>query len=739
MLRITIFILIGLAITSTGVAQINSPNTVTTISGIINDEAGNPLSYVNVFVLDSYDGTTTNEQGMFKFNTSVAGNAVLSVSLVGYEKHLQPVILNGNLINETITLSSTFIETNDVVVTASSYGSEKEKGVVLTRMDIVTTPGGAADIFQALKTLPGITLVSESAELYVRGGDPNETITLIDQASINHPYTFESAYGGLFSNINTSSIKGMYFSSGGFSAKYGNALSGVLELETKNEPSATLINLGLSLASADFIADLPIIENKFGVSFNVRESFTKPLFLVNGGIDEFTLVPRSRDVNLNAVYKISSTGRLKLFALLGEDNQGVNVSRPGYKDEFEGKSNSYFFNLQYSDIIGTKLLHKSSVSLSNFMSNWKLGILDLTRKDFNYKLRNDFELRVSSSIKLAFGFEAENRNAKYNGVIPSEDYDFRKEADGEVLNTKFRMSRYGGYLESEVSNLFGVKKVFSVAGIRYDNIPQLNTGWVDPRLSLGYKLTDNTTLSFGWGIFHQHADPRLYSQSDGNPELKPMRADHYILSFGHKFANNGSFRIEAYYKKYSNLPLEDETVNYNNDGYGFAKGIDFMLKGILFDVIDGWISYGIINTKRQWLNFENLTSSDFDITNNFTLIAKYMLTPSVQLGINYKYATGKPFTPIIAANYIETMNIFEPIYGVDNSNRLPDYHRLDFRVTYLTTLLDKYFCVFFVEAINILNIKNIFNYSYNFDYSVKSDVESFFGRRTIVFGTQINL
>ena len=131
-----------------------------------------------------------------------------------------------------INLESTAISTGVVMVTASSYGTEEDNGVVMTSMDVITTPGGAADIFQSLKTLPGITQVSESAELYVRGGDPNETITLLDQASLYHPYTYESVYGGLFSNINTETIEGMYFSSGGFSSRYGNALSGVLELTT---------------------------------------------------------------------------------------------------------------------------------------------------------------------------------------------------------------------------------------------------------------------------------------------------------------------------------------------------------------------------------------------------------------------------------------------------------------------------------------------------------------------------
>ena len=170
-------------------------------------------------------------------------------------------------INLDIELDESTVTMKEMVVSASSYGSDKEKGLVVSNIDILTTPGGAADVFQALKTMPGLTQVSESAELYVRGGDPIETITIIDQAPVYHPFTFESSYGGLFSNLNTSVVKSLFFSSGGFSAKYGNALSGVLEVETKNLPEQARWNVGLSLANGSIAANLPIIDNKSRIIF----------------------------------------------------------------------------------------------------------------------------------------------------------------------------------------------------------------------------------------------------------------------------------------------------------------------------------------------------------------------------------------------------------------------------------------------------------------------------------------
>jgi hypothetical protein len=531
----------------------------------------------------------------------------------------------------------------------------------------------------------------------------------------------------------------MYFSSGGFSTKYGNALSGVLDLETKNEPDIQQFLIGLSLASADISGQVPISYSELGLRFSARQSFTKPIFWLNGGMDDFTVMPVSSDANATLTYKYSKTGRIKLFGSIAKDEQGVNVKLPGYTDEFNGNSTNNILNLQLTDVVFYNTVIKASVSKTRYDSNWKLGILDINRKDNGLKFRGDAETILSSSMKLLFGGEWEYRNAHFKGVIPVEEHDLRNEAEGELINAKFDVSRIGTYAEAELSNLFGATGFFMIAGVRVDVVSPLSLNWIDPRAGIGYRITNDLTFNLGWGIFHQHPDPRLYSSSDGNPNLDAMKATHYIASLDYRISKVSSVRIEGYHKEYSNLPLEDELLNYNNNGYGFAQGIDFMIKGDLFGIIDGWISYGFINTKRKWMDFEELSSSSFDITHNLTVIAKYNITPAFQVGINYKYATGRPFTPVINSNYISDLDIFEPIYGNDNSDRHPTYQRLDIRLTYLTQLFDNYFTVLYVEGLNILDINNIFGYSYNKDYSQRFRVDSYFGRRTIVFGTQVTL
>jgi hypothetical protein len=342
-------------------------------------------------------------------------------------------------------------------------------------------------------------------------------------------------------------------------------------------------------------------------------------------------------------------------------------------------------------------------------------------------------------MRLNTGAELEHRISKFNGVIPSEDWDLRPEGMSENINAQLKGSRIGGFTELEILSPFGFEKFTLSLGLRGDYIPELNVKWFDPRLSVGYKLDEFTTLAFGAGRFGQLPNPRLFAAVDGNPNLKPMYAEHAIISFSRKFGETEELRLEAYYKKYEDLPLENKTINYDNSGFGYAKGIDFIFKSNNFFGIEGWFSYGIMDSKRKWMDYEDLSNSDYNITHNVTIVAKYMLTDSWMIGVNCKFATGRPYTPVIGALYHDNLHVYEPVYGIKNSELYQPYKRVDLRLLYLFQLFNKYSAIFYVEGLNILNFRNLFGYSYSNDYTSKNEIESYFGRRMLVFGASVNL
>lgn len=705
------------------------------ISGNVAGEGGEPLPAVNVFIKEYNIGASTDINGYFEFLASSEKPIVITASMIGYHTYSKKIEFEaGKDISINIILSEETIQLKETVVMGSSYSSEKDKGIVVSSLSVITTPGGAADLYQTLKTMPGITQVSESAELYVRGGDPSETVTLIDQASVYHPYTYESAYGGLFSNLNTGAIQDMYFSSGGFSVKYGNVLSGVLDVKTKNIPEKLGFSLGLSMAAASLDGEIPLIENKFGLRFYSQQSYTQPIMWMNGGLDDFTASPSSRNLTSSLVYKFSKTGQFKVTGIIADDKQGVNVNRAEFDGVFNGNSETEFINAQVIELLGKNTLLKGSLSYNRHNNNWLLGILDLNKIDESAKLRTDFEHTFSKEIQLSAGLEVENRIEKYIGTIPMEDYDLRPEAKNEVLNERIEENRLGVYFELTKLNLFGSPNLFAIAGVRSDYFEKLEILNFDERIGLGYNINEKSKIQLAFGTYHQVPDFRLYANYDGNPELKSMKALHYLFSYNLELNKNSSLRAELYHKEYSNLPLEDTLINYSNNGYGYSRGLDFIYKGDFPFGLHGWISYGFIDTERKWMAYENETSSEFDITHNFTLILKYNIGFQWEIGANLKYATGRPYTPIIGATYVNDLGIYEPIDGEINSSRYPDYKRLDLRITHLKAISKDIFSIFYLEGINVLDIDNLFGYTYSKDYSEQQKIRSYFGRRTIVLG-----
>ncbi len=709
------------------------------IEGKVTDAYDEPLEYVNVYILNTFDGAMTDKDGKFSFKTGSRDTLRLIASLVGYgtcEKELTGS--EAPLPEIIIVLFETGIKLEEAVITGSSFSSEEEKGIKVTPLDVYTTPGGAADIFQSLKTLPGITQVSESAELYVRGGDPSETVTIVDQATLYHPFTFESSYGGIFSNLNTESFRSMYFSSGGFSVKYGNALSGVLDIQTKNEPGFLSLTAGISMAAASISGSIPLLEDRFGIIFSVKQSYTRPIMWLNGSIDRFTATPASRNLSGSLIYRYSETGRIKLFSLLAYDKQGVIVDQAEYSGSFNGNSSNRLFNLQQSDILFSNIFIKNSVSVNVFQNKWKLGVLDLETQDRVTTFRSDIEVTTNKNTRINLGLEFEKRDNRYSGKVPSLDYDIRPGAMASSLNELIAENRIGVYFEIVKSGIAGINDLFLKGGLRFDCLTEHRLDWLNPRITVGYRLGLNSSISAGAGLFSQMPDLRLMTGTEGNPSIRELSAVHYTLSYELNFSGNNSLRTELYYKDYNDLPLEHALLNYTNDGYGYSSGLDFILKGSLVPGLEGWLSYGFINTRRKWMDYEKLTSSEFDVTHNLSLVLKYYLTAMIQLGINYKYATGRPFTPVTGAHFNPQLGIYEPEYGTKNSRRYKNYQRLDFRITYLSQLFNKYFTVLYVEALNILDFQNLFGYTYSFDYREAKEVVSYFGRRTIVVGGQIS-
>ena len=208
------------------------------ISGTVKDTKGKIIVGASVVVKDSYDGGITDSLGKFSFKTFEKGNITVVAKNIGYKTVETLVTFDTEAIVTNFNLKEEVTELKAVTVTAGSFeaGDRKKASTVLSTLDILTTGGGNADIVAAVKTLPGAQQVGEQEGLFVRGGTAYETKQFIDGTVVNNPFNAsvpDIASRGRFSPF---LFKGTVFSTGGYSALYGQALSSALILESIDLP-----------------------------------------------------------------------------------------------------------------------------------------------------------------------------------------------------------------------------------------------------------------------------------------------------------------------------------------------------------------------------------------------------------------------------------------------------------------------------------------------------------------------
>lgn len=207
----------------------------TKISGLVTDKKGTPIPGCNVIVKDSYDGGSTDIDGKYTFETLESGNQIIQVKYVGFITTELAIVCDGEPKVIDISLKEDNTQLDPVNISAGTFeASDEKKAVVLRPLDIVTTAGADGDISSVLSTLPGTQQVGDQTGIFVRGGAANETTTIIDEMVVKNPF-FSSVpdvpQRGRFSPF---LFKGTVFSTGGYSAVYGQALSSALILNTQD-------------------------------------------------------------------------------------------------------------------------------------------------------------------------------------------------------------------------------------------------------------------------------------------------------------------------------------------------------------------------------------------------------------------------------------------------------------------------------------------------------------------------
>ncbi|MGB5273491.1 MAG: TonB-dependent receptor, partial [Flavobacteriaceae bacterium] len=604
------------------------------ISGKVTDAAGMAVGGANVYLEGTYDGASTAEDGSFTFETSEAGIQMLVVSMISYETY-RITAEEDSFSDLQIVLREAVNQLSGVTLTAGTFeAGDNTKVAVLKPLDIVTTAGAAGDFVAALQTLPGTSTVNEDGRLFVRGGGAEETQVFIDGMRVFQPFNATANNIPTRGRFSPFLFKGITFSTGGYSAEYGQALSSVLLLNTTDLPDQEQSDISLMSVGGG----LGHTEIWGGESLSLNTSY------INLAPYQ-RLVPNDQGTAWNRPYEsisgeavFRSKGENSIFKLYGGFNHAnldlaqEDINAPNLVD-FRLKNNNLYANASYRYFL---------------KDHWTLGLggslsSDRNRIGIGRDSINTRETATHLKVKLGKQF-----NNRFRWELGAEHFliDYRDDYRAiSGLSVKGEAIDQISAAFTEADLFFGDRLAVKI-GVRAERSTLLREANLAPRLSLAYKSSDKGQFSLAFGTFYQNP---LNDYVKYDPDLKMEKTTHFILNYQHT-DDGTTFRAEAYFKDYGNLVKYDTEVprfdsNFNNLGYGTAKGIDiFWRDNKNIKNLDYWVSYSFLDTERDFRNFRNRATPQFAAGHNFSLVTKYWINDwRSQVGFSYNFASGRPY------------------------------------------------------------------------------------------------
>ncbi|MBC7650138.1 MAG: TonB-dependent receptor [Deinococcales bacterium] len=677
------------------------------LTGFVKDTKGKIVTGASVLVKDSYDGGITDSLGRYSFKTFETGQQTIVAKTVGYKTVETPVTIATENISTNFNLKEEVTELKAVTVTAGSFeaSDRKKASTVLSTLDVLTTGGGNADIVAAVKTLPGAQQVNEQEGLFVRGGTAYETKQFIDGTVVNNPFNAsvpDLASRGRFSPF---LFKGTVFSTGGYSALYGQALSSALILESIDLPDQSQATA--SISSVVIGAGVQELAKNKKSSWGINYNYTNlaAYFAIVKQKPDYFHIPEFHATDANFRVKTNG-GMVKFYSSYAASNIGLrrsNIDSLQLKDAFGIKNHNFYNNISWKENLGNGWKVNTGFSFSTNSDDLFQQIQDaantpkttgfswIDNKNFTTKSRQDltqirtvFDKRISGISVLHFGGEY-----WYNYIKTTFN------------NNTFLLKDNFAALFGE-ADLYITNDIAAKIGARFEHSSIINKANIAPRISVAYKTSPGAQMSLVYGEFYQKPENNyLYS----NPtNLGYVRATHYLVNYI-KNTNDRTFRVEAFYKKYHNLITTPPTNFFINNGSGYAQGLEiFWRDKKTFKGLDYWVSYSYLDSKRQFNNYPSQLQPTFAASHTASLVVKKFI-PKISTGFNftYSYATGRPYY-----NFAANGNK----YDIRDQGKTKDYNNLGFSLNYLTKI-GKAFAVIVASANNILNTDLIYGYNYN--------------------------
>lgn len=739
------------------------------ISGqIIDAKTQSGLPGVNVIIDGTRLGAATDGQGKFHIDDVPVGEYRLHVRMVGYKVQ---IIRQVRVVTDQTTTLQIALEAMSIAMGAVTVTREKRAGAgerlnpsqrELEPREILTLAGGGEDIFRSITTMPGVIARSDaSAQFYVRGGTPDQNLIIVDDVPVFNPYRLK-ALGGPISMFNPDVVEYVELLPGGFSAQYGDKLSSVLiarnregnRFEKEGRGSMSLIDMRVLVEGP-----LPGSGEEGSWLLSGRRTYYDVLLDRLADVPTGTIFPNFKDVQGKVVYDLSPEQKLRVnFSDSREEMILTELEIEGEGEDLDLFADEEFFTL--SNQIDSRLasvgwvnafsdVSLSNLTLSRFNDNWTMS---LQAGDYHYtpvinmqkmEIREDLTRILTPHHTLKVGMTLADliTDIEISMTMDSSTYyedspDDRRGDDGAIISRDIRLqnasSMTGLYIQDEwqvIPPLLSLQ-----AGLRGDYSSYTQEWVYSPRLAATYSLNHAMSIHMGWGYYYQAPNfVSLFERYERSIEwnlfetinLKTERSEHTLVGIEFNPHQEYVMKLEGYYKDFDRLVVQrDSTFNFipDNSGEGYAYGVEaFFQKQDRPDTrLSGWLSYSY-SVSRERGEQPDYYYRDFDQRHTFSLVSRYRLFNSMYLDIQYSYGSGFPWTPPL---YDEDGKVQREADGEirfesRNSARYNPYQRLDLRMSMQGELFGDASIEWYLELVNALNHKNVYEYYWSEDYETR--------------------
>lgn len=684
-------------------------NPVGNLEGTVSDrETLSPLIGVNVIIKDTGTGAASNVDGKFKFENIDAGTYTLEFSYIGYDKVIKTdvIVRPQRTTYLNVELQNSSIEMENVVVEGGYFSEVDNKPVSTVNFsseEIRRAPGSAGDVSRIVYGLPSLAKVNDSRNsLIVRGGSPLENSFYLDNIeipNINH-FQIQGSSDGPIGLLNVDFIEDVNFYSGGFSPVYGNRLSSIMEISYR-EGSAKSFSPQVQMSMAGFGAGVEgPLGNNGSYMFSASRSY---LDLIVDQVETGGALPKYGDLQGKVTYNLNDKNKLTLLNIFSKDDIGNN-----HADAVKGENNFYGVSDDLSNVAGINWRYiwgengYSNTSLSHTINSFdreyyetksQMHIYHNITKENKFSLRNVNYWKISGAHALEFGLDATANLTSFDFVLSGRQDSYGNVADPVYVNKDLNTIRSSAFAVHHWQISSRLKAEYGARVNYFDYTGNINLA---PRINLSYELDSKTSLNASAGMFYQDIPGIIHTQNESFKNLKTPRANHYIVGINRMLGESVRLSIEAYYKDYSNFPINPEQPNMflfdqvmidglflvNHDlkdnGKAYSRGVEVMVQKKLASDF-----YGLVSGSYSKSRYKDLTGSwhdrIYDNEFNFTLEGGYIPNDEWEYKVRWIYAGGAPYTPFdLEASKANNHGIWDQ--SKINGLRLPDYHSLNIRI-----------------------------------------------------------